>query len=82
MLKKKNSEIHFTPQTVLKGSFKSTSFYKRRIPEFAKIAVPSKSLDNKWIQKDLKYKIAKWSAGMVYIPTPRSMGFEKIESLT
>lgn len=82
MQKKKNSDIQFTSQTVLKGSFKGTSFYKRRIPEFAKIVVPSQPLDNKWIQKDLKYKITKWSVSKLYLPTPRSMGFENIDTIS
>jgi hypothetical protein len=79
---KKNGEIEFAPQMVLSGSIRGTSFYKRRIPEYSKIRVSSEEQNKKWIQKDLKYQITKWSVNKLYLPTPRSMEFESIVTIT
>lgn len=76
MQKTKNSEIQFSPQTVLKGTLKGFELNKRRIPEYGKIKIPSKLSTNNWIQKDMKYKTSKWNINKVFIPSERSMEFE------
>ncbi len=76
MQKIKNSEIQFSPQTVLKGTLRGTELNKRRIPEYGKIKIPAKSSAKNWIQKDMKYKTSKWNVNKVFIPSERSMEFE------
>jgi hypothetical protein len=81
MQKIKNSEIQFSSQMVLKGSLNASELNKRRIPELGKLKMPVNTSKNKWIQKDLKYKIAKWNLNMVFIPSERSMEFNKIANV-
>jgi hypothetical protein len=81
MQKIKNSEIQFSSQMVLKGSLNASELNKRRIPELGKLKMPANTSKNKWIQKDLKYKIAKWNLNMVFIPSERSMEFNKIANV-
>ncbi len=75
MRKTRNNEVQFSSQMVLKGSLKVAELNKRRIPELGKLKMPLNTSKNKWIQKDLKYKIAKWNLNKVFIPSERSMEF-------
>jgi hypothetical protein len=76
MDKTSNSEIQFSPQTVLKGTLKGKELNIRRIPEYGKLKMPSSLSTNNWIQKDTKYKISKWNINKIFIPSERTMEFE------